>query len=277
MKTGAKNSSVSCLANAQVAHKKQNGLWESGSVFQILPISHLKIDPRYQRALKRDLIRKIMADYNPDLIGALLVSKRTDGYGYVIDGQHRLHAMRAMGEEDAPCLCYFGLTPEMEAKYFDICNGQRISIHSWDMWRAKIAGKEKMALDIMKAAADADFKIGPTTAKNTTAAISTLFRLYSRIGQNGIARMFCLLRFTWDGNKDSLGYLMVWGLGTLLYRAGNYVDDNHFVNKLRKVAPITIIQQAQLYRGDKGLAMARVLADEYRSKTHFIPHHLLDV
>lgn len=77
----------------------------------------------HQRDLNKAAVNKIARDFDPDTLGTLTVTRR-DGINYLLDGQHRLAAIRDVmgwGDQNVPCVVYEGLTDEQEAKLF---NGQ---------------------------------------------------------------------------------------------------------------------------------------------------------
>ena len=74
----------------------------------------------YQRPVDEKEVDRLIRDWDERLLDPVIVSFR-DGKFYVIDGQHRIAAMRKMNngsEVMAVCKVYSGLTYEQEA---DLC------------------------------------------------------------------------------------------------------------------------------------------------------------
>lgn len=66
----------------------------------------------YQRPVKQAVVNRLIRHWNSKLLTPIVVSQR-DGKNFVVDGQHRISAMRRMnGGKDVivPCLVYIGLT-----------------------------------------------------------------------------------------------------------------------------------------------------------------------
>jgi hypothetical protein len=82
-----------------------------------LPVSLLNIGG-YQRHVSNVRVARIIANCDPAKLGLIVVNKREDGSYYVIDGQHRLAALRRMGVELVRCILVVGLTAREEAEYF---------------------------------------------------------------------------------------------------------------------------------------------------------------
>ena len=86
----------------------------------LLPTDDLYSGQPYQRpVLDRD-VDKLVREWDPRLLTPLVVSFR-DGHYYLVDGQHRVCAMRKKnGGKDVTALCrvYHGLTYEQEAELY---------------------------------------------------------------------------------------------------------------------------------------------------------------
>ena len=58
-----------------------------------IKMSDLRVSPRSQRELNENRVKKILDSLDIDRLGTLTVSHR-DGLYWIIDGQHRFHALR---------------------------------------------------------------------------------------------------------------------------------------------------------------------------------------
>ena len=78
----------------------------------------LKVDDRYQRPLK-NRVNQIVKNYDPMLVGTIVVSRRKDGL-YIVDGQHRVAALLDLfgDEAEVDAQIYYNLTVEEEADLF---------------------------------------------------------------------------------------------------------------------------------------------------------------
>jgi hypothetical protein len=80
----------------------------------------IRVDTQYQRPINIAHVRKIANEFDERAFGVILVSERADGSVYVIDGQHRLAAVKSMGRggSEIPCHVYRGLSVGDEALIF---------------------------------------------------------------------------------------------------------------------------------------------------------------
>ena len=87
---------------------------------ELLSTGELYSGQPYQRPVLDRVVDKLVREWDPRLLTPLVVSYR-DGRYYLVDGQHRVCAMRKKnGGKDVTALCrvYHGLTYEQEAELY---------------------------------------------------------------------------------------------------------------------------------------------------------------
>jgi uncharacterized ParB-like nuclease family protein len=240
---------------------------KSSSVVASIQVSQLKIDSTYQRSIRRLLVNKIKQEFDDRLAGALVVSKRDNGY-YVLDGQHRFVAMRELGVKDAVCLVLFDLTPAEEARMFDYYNTNRTGLSSYDIHRAKVRYEDPDALKISQILAKYGFNLTNYNEKNCIAAVATVYGLFRKLGEVDFDRTIKLLRETWNGLSTSIDKKMLQGMQTVMLKAGKLINDDEFVAKLKPIDPLTIARKAQAisFGYSPSAAYATCIIDHYNSR-----------
>lgn len=158
---------------------------------------------RHQRDLSKAAVNKIARDFDPDTLGVLTVSRR-DGVDYLLDGQHRLAAIRDVlgwADQNVPCLVYDGLTDEQEAKLFNAqAPGKRRQLSPLHaMYVAYQAGDQSVRA-IVGTVERAGLAVGwgNESRANTVVAARALAELHGTYGIYRLQRVLELLR-------DSLG------------------------------------------------------------------------
>src|SRR5437764_10583991 len=82
-----------------------------------VPVEKIRVSETAQREFRPHRANQFAANFDPDAFGRLIVNFR-DGHWWVIDGQHRLAAVKILGWTDikVECECYEGLTEKEEAE-----------------------------------------------------------------------------------------------------------------------------------------------------------------
>lgn len=75
-----------------------------------ISIDKIVVDGRYQRPVEEKRVARIVDNFDPRQIGALELSKRKNGTYGIIDGQHRLLALKAVGRKKVQALVHEDLT-----------------------------------------------------------------------------------------------------------------------------------------------------------------------
>ncbi|MBO0378087.1 ParB/Srx family N-terminal domain-containing protein [Staphylococcus warneri] len=62
-----------------------------------LYITDLNTDMSYQSPVKEAQVKKIVKHFDPQKLHTIVVNKRENGQFYIIDGQHRVQALKELG------------------------------------------------------------------------------------------------------------------------------------------------------------------------------------
>ena len=121
----------------------------SAGVFQLLPKLELNVDyDAYQRATIHPKSTKIAREFWWPLFEPLMVAKRNDGRYWVFSGAHRLRAARMRDDVTVvPCIVYYGMDLEDEAKAFRLGAKNRSAISAFDSHRAAVTGGDEIAIE----------------------------------------------------------------------------------------------------------------------------------
>jgi len=180
--------------------------------FELVPLDRLFIDREYQRPLT-SFVLTVVKEFDPALVGTLIVSDRGKDRFAVIDGQTRLEAMIRVAFEDAgieigdwsarktvqrrltelcqsdrenttglvaPCLVYSNLSHEQEADLFADLQTKRRGMATYLRFRAALVARKDEAVAIAAIVNDAGFELGVEETPNTVKAIAALENVYRR-------------------------------------------------------------------------------------------------
>lgn len=159
---------------------------------------------KHQRDLSKAAAVKIARDFDPDTLGTLTITRR-DGVNYLLDGQHRLVAIKDVlgwGEQNVPCVVYEGLTDQQEAKLFTAqAIGMRRSLpplHSLYVdYHAGVDHAQQLVATVERCGLRMGWKGNSKTSNSLSAARALLF-VAERYGQHRLQVVLEILR-------DSLG------------------------------------------------------------------------
>ena len=244
---------------------------------QEIYLSRLTSGLNYQRTVDEKAVRKLAENWNPRYLDPVTVSYR-DGKYNVIDGQHRVAAIRRMKESgklkfdtDVKVLCivHTGLTYQEEAELFYRLDQCRKKLSSAQSVNALLqSGADPEINDIhgmlkkrgiqwsLDNSAAGDYKIRATRA--------TIYA-YRLLGRDAFSRMLVLLLETWRGDPASLSAMMLSGMALFLKTYETRINDRTFSSRLSGVAPEEIIKKAKtdLSVSRNDLRCARSLLVQY--------------
>ncbi|OLT35620.1 hypothetical protein BJF84_13420 [Rhodococcus sp. CUA-806] len=203
-----------------------------GSFPMAVSVTDLFVDHSYQRECDTKRVRKIVAEWDPRLLGVLDVSDRGDTAQprfAIINGQHRW-AAAGMRDPDAHLVVnvHTGLDVAGEAKLFDDIDRKTKPISTWDRWRARKAAGDRDVLVIEDAVTQLGLDINPRPGPKNLRCITSLEKLLRKGGQSLVVNTLFLITDTWAPSPDALEGAIVAGVGILLESFDNDIDGKTF-------------------------------------------------
>lgn len=104
---------------------------------ELVKIEEIIVDPAYQRTLRHDLVNDIARHYDIVKAGPILVSERTNGKLYAVDGQHRMAGALQAGEELIFAHVVHGLSRQEEAE-LRLARNDRRSDTTFEKFRTRL-------------------------------------------------------------------------------------------------------------------------------------------
>lgn len=247
--------------------------------FEMVSVDALTIDGRVQRHEGVDARRaqQIADHYDRSALGTITVSKRRSGQLVIIDGAHRTEASRLVGIATIPALVYLGLTVAEEAALFVELNTFKAPSLLSRMLASRVAG-DPDATAILDVIESHGWKLGYNSDAGNYAAVNAAERVY-RNGVGALAsgqhralldRTMNLITASWRHDRESVHQMVVQGVGLLLARFGDGIDDASFALALAQHRPYGLIGQAKalqsVQRGTTASAFAKVLVGIYNTR-----------
>lgn len=228
----------------------------------------------YQRPVNMKEVDRLIREWDDRLLEPVIVSFR-DAKFYVVDGQHRIAAMRKMNGGNGvmvSCKVYDGLTYEQEA---DLCYKldkakKRLSLSQSTNVLAESGGDAEIK-EIQRLAGKAGFvwalnkKRGKTGEIVATRALVNAYRL---LGGQAFSRMLSLLWGAWEGDPRSLTASVLSGMALFVKTYETEIKDSTFISKLSKADPDEISRRgrADFSTNNTALRFARVILEKYNGQ-----------
>lgn len=252
-----------------------------------IPLEQIIVDPEVQRAEGVDQRRvgKMAGNFNPDALGTLIVSERADGTYVVLDGMHRRAAALLAGYANSvDCIVFGGLTVAEEASLFLLYNDKK-DPSAVSRFRARVTAGEFSAVEINRIVRERGWRIAPQSDVGAIAAVRQLESVYRTAANTQpegaypvvLSRTLKILTEAWEYDLNSVSGSMLAGVGQLIGRFGDSVDDKALISKLQRHRPMALIGRARLLKDAQGgvvpAALAKIIAGEYnnRRRTNMLP------
>jgi len=220
---------------------------EFNGVRKIVNLSTLQVDATYQRGLKPHH-KKIAKKFDRSAAGELVVNQRPDGSLWLIDGQQRTGAMKALGIKEWPARVLSLKTVECEAAVFGRINGTEgttAKVGERDKFKAMVAAKDPDVLGAIAAVAAGGMTLTRTGHVKwphvaNTAAVLSFYRIH---GGEALTRAIKLIVDSWPGDDDACRGTVI---ETIMSFAWRYPDADYArAAKLFAMVPVTrVIQEA---------------------------------
>jgi hypothetical protein len=198
-----------------------------------VPIAEMRVSPLAQRELNTARVNKILNSFDLEQLGTPTVNER-GGHFYIIDGQHRVEALKGMGWEDqlVQCWTYVGLSEQEEAEKFLKLNDV-LAVHGFAKFKVGVQAGRLEECDIDRIVRAQGLKVSMDGSEGAISAVGTLRRVYQQTGPKNLARALRLVR---DAYGDiGLTAVVIDGLALLCHRYDAQLDDERAVSRLSTV------------------------------------------
>lgn len=239
-----------------------------------LPISQIGIDMTYQRYPAIAKIRAIAANFNENAAGLLTVSQRSDETYVVVDGNHRLEAMKKQGILLAQCQVCRGLTVEQEAEIYIWCNTARKQPDALDQFKARLIKNDPIVLAIRAIVEKHGLSIqlntgtgrGGSRGKNALWAVTALETIYTKGKEKLLDEVLILATRSWPHEANVLEAKVLLGIMQFHIKYQGKYSREEFLAKMNVTDLKSIFRRAQYHAengGHSGSAFAKALEEAY--------------
>lgn len=233
---------------------------ERAAALRWVPLALMVVSPLAQREKNQARVDKIAANLDIEQLGTPTVSHR-DAKFYVIDGQHRIEALREIGwgDQQVQCWVYEGLTEQDEAEKFLRLNDV-LAVNAFARFRVGVQAGRLTECDIDRIVRAADCAVSQDQIEGGISAVGTLVRIYDRGGPKVLARTIRICRDAYG--TPGLIAAVLDGIGLVCGRYNGDLEDQLAVAKLAGVhgGVNGLLGKAELIRRQTGQARSHSVA-----------------
>jgi uncharacterized protein DUF6551 len=227
---------------------------------QWVPLALMVVSPVAQREITPSRVDKMVANFDLEKLGTPTVNRR-DAKWWIVDGQHRVEALRAIGwaDQQIQCWTYDGLTEEEEAEAYLSLNDV-LPQKAYDKFRISITAGREAECDIDRIVRSQDLVVSRDKIDGSVSCVGTLLKIYHRDGAKVLRRA---LRIAYDAfGNTGLEVAVLDGMGLLCGRYNGDLEDQVATAKLGKIqrGADGLMQKAELIRRSTGIQRSQAVA-----------------
>jgi hypothetical protein len=237
---------------------------------QLISTVNLHSGLPYQRPVRPGHVKQLIRKWDPTYLTPVEVSYR-DGKYNVVNGQHRIEAMRKMnGGENlmVQCMVYTGMTYQQEAAMYYLLDKTSGHLKLANAIKALLeSGTDPEITDIQQRIGRAGFTWAldkPAGIAYEIKPVREIINAYQKLGGHSFSRMLGLMAGAWHGTQNSLKSGMISGMALFLKTHETELEDYEFIRRLSQVNPAEIIQLAQVDR--PAMRYARLIRKKYNEQ-----------
>lgn len=252
-----------------------------------ISIDVMRVDRRVQRPLDSKRAAAMASAFSSTGFGFIAVSVRDEGV-YIVDGQHRVAALKLMGDEqlasvlqslgtgprhEVMCEVFTGLSLQDEAALFRVRNDfKQIKVH--DRFRVRVIEGDSVAVYLNKTLEQKGWTVttAPSRTHGAYQAVSSLEWLYNGAGirtssvhPSAVENTLTIITTSWGHDVTGVRAEVVRGIGLFVVQYGNdgAIDYQKIISELSQLegGPAALIGKARNLNTFRGGGVSSAMAE----------------
>jgi hypothetical protein len=225
-----------------------------------VPLARMRVNPLAQREVNPARVALLAASFDPEQIGAPVVSRRGDWF-YLVDGQHRIEAYKLwLGpweDQQVQCWCYQGLSEAQEAELFLKLN-DTLTVSAFARFKVAVQAGRDAEADVDRIVRTLGLRIG--RGAGGICAVATLRRVYARGGPAVLSRALRIIRDAYG--EAGLDGPVIDGISLICQRYDGDLSEQRAIQRLSAAhgGVSGLISRAGQLRQSTGSAPAQCVA-----------------
>lgn len=227
----------------------------------------------YQRPVDLPYVEHLKEHWDWNAARILLVNQRPDGSYWLVDGQHRVLAIRDLwGDIEVWCYLTHVHGPEEEAELYERVSDGHSRLSPVVIFRGRLTRHEPVAVDIDRIAREEGYALallGKVESEYQLTIPAVLDRIYKK---DGAERLRDLLRFakeTWGGQPGFASSHSINGVAKFFefFRGSPAWDQERIAEILRQFPLAQVVKQGReihaQYGSHRHIAFAEAMQNQY--------------
>lgn len=237
-----------------------------------VPVSAIRVDENYQRAIKRSRVGQILRDFTWAHFQPVMLAEHDDGSYTVFDGQHRVEAARLHPDiTEVPASIVAFDEGYAEAGAFLGVNVNRTTVTNIERYYAGIEAGDAEMMAVCAALEAADCEVVEagkyTPAPNKTAAVSAVNRAIRKYDERAVTDACLTLRSAWPKDVRALNGSLIHALARIYRNNRKVISRERMAEKLVSKNRALLTADAEAMRkisgGDPITALTKALVEIY--------------
>lgn len=216
--------------------KKDSPAHHPSKIYDV-KIASIRVPPAgvTQRKFNKAHAEEIAANLDFDKIGVPVINHR-DGNFWVVDGQHRVAAIKMWFAPSDPgvlrCQVYENLTDKEMADLFVSINRRRRVVQPFTNFQICCTAEYKRESDILRTVEAQNLKVSQSKEPNCVGAVGALGAVYDRAGVVVLGQVLRVLRDAYGGDPAAFDGQLIQGIGLVFNRYNGRTDERALASRL---------------------------------------------
>lgn len=234
--------------------------------YRTVRLDELVTDGRFNRPVSEQHVHKIMNDFKVEAFGSIILWERDPGEFVILDGQHRVEAVRKLGVPEGtkciPSVVHSDLTLSLASQLFVLLNQSKL-VAAYDKFHALLTAGDLETSSINQIVRSQGLTVGPGAKDGCISAVAALRRVYGLGEPEGavLALTLATLKQAWDFNSDAYRSALLRGLGLFFHEHREMEPDFVAVKLINGPgAPINLLGWAKGLAGTQRMPLDKAIA-----------------
>jgi hypothetical protein len=239
-----------------------------------VPISQMKVPPALvtQRPFIQSHGDRMASELDLDKLGLPVMNFRDSVY-WILDGQHRIYAMKKNSflEYSLDCEVYDGLTDAEMARIF-LGRDSRKAINPLAKFHVACTAELPREVAIRRVVEQNGLHIAQKAEDNCIRAIQSVAKVYDRSGEDVLAQTLRVIKNAYGGDPGSFHQSIIVGIGLLFHRYQTKASERGLADALRNESHgfIGLLRRAEAQRertgNDKAQCVAAAVVETFNKR-----------